>query len=111
MPEIAMFDKSTPDPKSESEKQAFIQKNKLNTIYNSMDLYSDEYGYWFTNRRSIPDFRSKRSNAGSKRSTAGSKRSTAISKRSTAKANARSTARLNTILNTRSNARSKRSKR
>ncbi len=75
MPIEAMHDISSPKPMTNLQTIAFVRKNKLDKKYESMNLYSDEYGYWFKKeRKSRNTNRQTQGNQSNKRSRSISKR-------------------------------------
>jgi hypothetical protein len=50
MPREAMDTIIKTKPMTNSQKNAFLSKNKLGSKYKSMTLYSDSHGYWFSKK-------------------------------------------------------------
>ena len=81
MPIEAMHDISSPRPMTTLQTIAFVKKNKLDKKYESMNLYSDEYGYWFKKERKSRNTTRQANQA----NQSNRKRSSSISKRSNSK--------------------------
>jgi hypothetical protein len=62
MPIEAMHDISSPRPMTTLQTIKFVEKNKLDKKYESMNLYSDEYGYWFKAERKSRNRQRSRTN-------------------------------------------------
>lgn len=50
MPEAAMRQITKPKPMTKAQTNTFVDQNGLGAKYKSMSLYSDDYGYWFTEK-------------------------------------------------------------
>jgi hypothetical protein len=75
IPIKAMHDVSNPIPMTTQQTNKFVKKNKLDKKYELMNLYSDEYGYWFKAKQKSINRQTNRSRPRTNRSGSRTNRS------------------------------------